>query len=414
MELRVREPPAEGRPHGEGGTVNPYPLSNSRAFLLMEGGPLYRIEKRLGLIRAHTGLTKRRAVFAAALTWLPLFILSALQGRAFGHSVPVSFLRDFSTYSRFLLAIPLLLLAELILGPRIAGAAEHLVTSGVVISPDFERFDHAVKEGLRLRDSVVAEIAIALLTYVVTITVFWETAIHESTWYAIRTNTGVSITWAGWWLILFCVPFQQFLVLRWLWRLFLWFHFLGHIRTLDIQLFPTHPDEAGGIGFVGEAQKFFGIFLFAYSAGATGVIANEVVYDKIPLTHFGPAIAAYVVIAMLLIVGPLAIFSSKLLNAKRVGLRQYGTLATTYTGSFHNKWIRGDNPQQETLLGTSDIQSLADLGNSYAFVERMNALPINPRVLIHLAVAALLPLTPLLLTVMPLKDVLKLLFKVLM
>ena len=31
----------------------------------------------------------------------------------------------------------------------------------------------------------------------------------------------------------------------------------------------------------------------------------------------------------------------------------------------------------EALLGTGDIQSLADLGNSYAFVRRMNLVPMQ-------------------------------------
>jgi len=113
-------------------------------------------------------------------------------------------------------------------------------------------------------------------------------------------------------------------------------------------------------------------------------------------------------------VGPLVLFMGTLLKTKRLGLYQYGTLATTYTGAFHKKWIQHANSEHEPVLGTGDIQSLADLGNSYTFVERMNALPIGPITLIHLVIASLLPMTLLLLTVMPLKDILKLLFKVLL
>jgi len=394
--------------------VDQYAYPNTRPFLLMEGGPLYGIEKRVGLIKANAPLTVRRAIFAAMLTWLPLLILSAIAGTAFGHLVPVPFLRDFSTYTRFLLATPLLLLAELVLGPRIAEAAEHCVISGVVPQKDFAKFDAAIEEGLRLRDSAVAEIIMAVLAYVVSIAAFRGTAVHVSTWYATRTDAGISITLAGWWLLLFCWPLYQFLLLRWLWRLFLWFHFLGKVCRLDLQLFPTHPDGAGGIGFLGEAQRFFGILLFAYSCGVTGVIANEIVYDKLPLKHFAPAIGVYVVFGLLLIMGPLVVFTGKLLVVKRMGFHKYGTLATTYSGSFHRKWILRENPENEPLLGTGDIQSLADLGNSYGFIEQMNALPLNPRTLIHLVVASLLPIVPLLLTVMPLKDLVKLLLKVVM
>ncbi len=385
-----------------------------RPLLLMEGGPLFNIEKRLGLVKQHAPLTKRRAVLAALLTWVPLLILSAIEGRAWGHSVPVTFVRDFSTYSRFLLAVPLLVFAENIIGPRIAQAASHFAQSGVVIEKDFGRFDKLVELGLHARDSIIAEVVLVVLVYVTTIVGFKETAVHVTTWYATHTEAGSSLTLAGWWLLGFCTPLYQFLIYRWLWRLFLWFQFLTRVRNLDLQLFPTHPDQAGGLGFVGDSQRFFGILLFAISIGSTGVLANDIVYDKIPLQSFAPAIGTYVVVALLIMVGPLIVFAGILLKTKRIGLHQYGTLATDYTGSFHRKWIEHQNADNEPLLGTGDIQSLADLGNSFGFIEKMRALPIDLRLLLHLVIATLLPITPLLLTVMPLKDILKLLMKVLM
>jgi hypothetical protein len=394
--------------------VNQNTNQTSHPFLLMEGGPLFNLQKRMGLIKQNAPRVKRRALLAALLTWLPLLILSALQGTAFGHSVPVSFVRDFSAHTRFLLAVPLLVLAETVVGPRIAAAAGHFVRSGVVIEKDFQRFDEIIDGTLKARDSTLAEVALLVLAYVTSIVAFKQTAVHVGTWYGTRTLSGDSLTWAGIWLVGFCIPLYQFLIFRWLWRLFLWFRFLARVRNLDIQLFPTHPDEAAGLGFVGGAQRFFGIILFAFSVGSTGVIAKGVVYDKIPLQNFAPAIATYVAVALIIVVGPLILFTGTLLKAKRVGLMQYGSLATEYTGLFHKKWIERRNPDNEPLLGTNDLQSLADLDNSYTIIEKMKPIPLDPRTLIHLVVASLLPMTPLLLTVMPLKDVLKLLLKVLM
>src|SRR5262249_2715444 len=113
----------------------------------------------------------------------------------------------------------------------------------------------------------------------------------------------------------FCVPLYQFLIYRWLWRLFLWFQFLARVRDLDFRLYPTHPDEAAGLGFVGGAQRFFGIVLFAFSIGSTGVIAKGVVYDKVPLANFYPAIATYVIVALVIVLGPLVLFARTLLRA---------------------------------------------------------------------------------------------------
>lgn len=383
----------------------------TRPLLLVECGPLFELEARIGLIRKDAHQTARRAFLAALFAWFPLLVLSSLRGVAFGHKVLVPFLADFSAWSRFLLTIPLLVLAEIILGSRIANAAEQFVTSGVVDQKDYRQFDRIVEQGLRSRDSKAAEIVIAILAYLVAITGFKLTASSASTWYATQADGTESLTLAGWWLIGFSAPLLHFLMLRWLWRLSVWSRFLGGVRNLDLRLFPTHPDKAAGLGFVGRTQRFFGILLFAISIGVAGVLANEIVYEGYPLRHFAPAIASYVIVGVAVVLSPLAVFFMTLRRAKRRGLNEYGTLATSYTGSFHRKWILANNPDNDPLLGTSDIQSLADLGNSYTFIERMYTVPVDPRVIIHLVVASVLPMTPLLLSVMPLEEIVKLLFK---
>jgi hypothetical protein len=386
-----------------------------RPFHLMEGGPLFRIERRIGLIKANAPFTMRRAILGACFTWLVLLILSALQGTAFSNAVGIPFLRDFSTYSRFLIGVPLLLVAELLLGPRIAEVAKHFLVAGIVREDDFQAFDEDVENSLRLRDSVLAEILIVAFSYLITIFASHRLAIPTSTWYSLPSGSGGFIrTWAGWWLILFCTPLMHFLVLRWLWRIFLWFRFLRKVSKLNLQLFPTHPDQAGGLGFVGEAQRFFALLFFAYSCGITGVVANQILYTHIPLQHFAGSIVAYAVLALVFTAAPLVVFTGKLLMTKREGLLQYGALAGSYSRSFHHKWIGKDNPEDEKLLGSADIQSLADMGNSYEFIEHMKPIPIDPRSLFQLIIAILLPMVTLLLTVMPLKDVAKLLMKLVM
>ena len=395
--------------------IDPHTYPKARPFLLMEGGPFYRIERRVGLIKANTPFTIRRALLAVGLTWFVLLILSALHGDAFGKTVTMPFLYDFSTYSRFLIAVPLFLLAEVVLGPRIADTAEHLLLANIVTESDYSKFDAAVERSLRLRDSAFVEIIIAALAYIVTFTAFQKLAVPISTWYTTPSAAGgFTVTWAGWWLLLFCQPLLQFLLLRWVWRIFLWFRFLSAVSKLNLQLFPTHPDQAGGLGFIGTAQRFFGILFFAYSCSITGVIADEIIYGMVPLQNFAPAIAAYVIFVVLLTSAPLIVFTGKLLATKRIGLLEYGALATSYSGSFHHKWIQGDNPQQQKLLGAPDIQSLADLDHSYEIIEHMKPIPIDPRTLLQLVVLTLLPMAALLLTVMPPKEVLKLLFKVVM
>jgi hypothetical protein len=137
-------------------------------------------------------------------------------------------------------------MAETILGPRLAHAASHFVESGLVLEDDFERFDIAVVKGLRWRDSTFPELILVVLAYLAMALSFVSLANRVSTWLTIRTSSGISFTWAGWWFVLFCIPLFQFLALRWLWRLFLWAQFLWRMNNLNLQLVPTHPDEAGG------------------------------------------------------------------------------------------------------------------------------------------------------------------------
>ncbi len=380
-------------------------------LILTEGGPTYRIEKWLGIIREQSPNIVRRAIFSIFLTWVPLFILCLLQGTAFGTRVAAPFLRDFATYTRFLLALPILLGAETILGPHLAHAAAHFVRSRLVLEDDYKHFDRAVEDGVRWRDSAVAEFVILVVAYFAAWTSVRSMAIEASTWYATHTGTTYTLTLAGWWYVFFCVPLFQFLILRWIWRLFLWGQFLWRMRRLNLQLIPTHPDECAGLGFVGEAHRFFSVILFASFTSFAGVLANAIVYDKTPLSNFAVLIATLITLSVLLVLLPLAVFAPVLLQTKRVGLYQYGSLATEYTSSFQKKWIQTPPPREEPLIGTADIQSLADLGNSYSFIEKMGPMPMDHRTPINLILACLIPMVPLILTMMPLKDLLKMLLK---
>jgi hypothetical protein len=106
------------------------------------------------------------------------------------------------------------------------------------------------------------------------------------------------------------------------------------------------------------------------------------------------------------------LFAPHLAAARRVGLREYGTLAQRYVREFDDKWLRGGAPAGEPLVGSADLQSLADLGNSFEIVQGMSVVPFTRNTAIRLAVITLLPVTPLLLTMVSLEELLKHLLKV--
>src|SRR5215471_11466583 len=137
---------------------------NTNRLSVVEGGPLDRLQVRLGLMTLQKPRILRRAFVFALIAWLPLLILSAPQGVVLTN-VRVPFLYDPSAHVRFLLSVPLLILAEVVIGPRIVAAASHFITSGLIPVEKYQVFDAAVVEGLRLRDSTVAELVILGITY---------------------------------------------------------------------------------------------------------------------------------------------------------------------------------------------------------------------------------------------------------
>ena len=92
-------------------------------------------------------------------------------------------------------------------------------------------------------------------------------------------------------------------------------------------------------------------------------------------------------------------FAPQMAGARRKGLGDYGLLAQRYVEGFRDKWILGHGMDSEELLGTGDIQSLADLGNSYTIVQEMRVVPFSWRDISRLAAVTAAPMVPLLLLV---------------
>jgi hypothetical protein len=380
---------------------------------LVAGGPAHRLQRRLGLIDRESPRVWRRVMLAILLTWVPLLILSALQGMATGQLVAVPFLHDFAAYARYLVAIPLLIVADGI-DRQMAGVAAHFVRAGLVPAARHADYESAVRRSGKLLDSGLAEGCLAALAYVSFAVVYTEFPINSSTWYAFAGGSGHRLTLAGWWYALVGAPLFQFLAWRWLWRLSIWYCFLWRMTRLDLRVIPTHPDRAGGLGFVGEAQRSFWIVVVAVSAAAAGVLANEIVFARVPLLAFKFAIAGYVLVVLLVFLGPLLMFTPRLLTARIESLRNYSALAIDHNQQFDGKWVRGANLASDPLLGAPEISSLADLSAAYGVLDDMKPIPFRLRDAVALAVAALLPMAPLALTVIPLAEILTLLPKLLM
>jgi hypothetical protein len=390
--------------------MTPYPDSTPSPgtlpdFSLVVGGPLYQLYLRTRMARPPLDLLHRRMVIIPLIAWLPLLVLSIVEGSAAGGAVTIPFLHDIEVHARYLVALPLLIAAELMIHLRIRPVVEQFLQRGIVPAEARPRFDAIVASATRLRNSIAVELILLAFVYIVGHYI-WEQqhALSAATWFASVKGSGPRLTWAGSWYAWISIPVFQFILLRWYFRLFVWIRFLWQVSRFDLRLLPAHPDHAGSLGFLGESTTAFAPVLVAQSVLLSGMIAKRIFFEGARLPDFKLEIAGAVGLLLLLVLAPLFAFSGHLARTRRQGINEYGPLASRYVTEFDHKWVRGGAPEGEPLVGSADIQSLADLANSFEVVQTMRLVPFGKEAVIQLVLALVLPIMPLLLTMFPIEE----------
>jgi len=388
--------------------------NQSNHFSLMLGGPLYQFFIRSRLTAYPLNLVKRRVIVISLLTWLPLLLLALLTDKAGGPS-QVAFFHDVEVHVRFLLALPLLLVAELVVHQRIKPIVRQFIERGIIPTQTRQRFEAIIVSAMRLRNSMPIEVLLIILVLTVG-HYLWSSQIilDATTWYATLVDGQRRFTQAGYWYAYISIPIFQFLLLRWYFRIIIWVRFLWQVSRLDLHLLPTHPDRAGGLGFLGGSAAAFMPLLLAQGTLLAGNIANRIFYTGTTLLDFKQEIIAVAVFFLLLVLGPLCVFAPRLAQLKREGLLEYGALASRYVEGFDSKWLRGGAPLDEPLVGTGDIQSLNDLAGSFEVVNSMRSFPFGKTVLLQTTIAGLVPLLPLTLTMISLEEIVQRLLGILL
>src|SRR6476646_5834685 len=295
-------------------------------FSLVLGGPLFQIFRRAYLSGNALELLRRRVLVITMISWLPLLLVSALQGYAIGTTVRLPFLYDLDAHARFLFALPLLLVAELFVHRRMRNVVRQFLERGLIPESDRTRFDRAAASASRLRNSIVAEALLIVFVYGVGVLFLWRenAELDISSWYNPNSDGSLHPSLAGWWFALVSLPLFQFLLFRWYYRLFIWARFLWHVSRLKLDLVPTHPDRAAGLGFLSNVSYAFIPLLLAQGALLAGTMANRILYAGARVIDFKLDIIAAVVVVLLFVLGPLRVFSAQLAQAKRAGRREYG------------------------------------------------------------------------------------------
>lgn len=380
-------------------------LTNESELYLAPGWPAIRLLQGIGVRRKEErpSLPGRIAALVV-VTWVPMCLFALLQGRALGPTPRESFLLDFAVYARLFVGLPILVASDLLVGTRLRAAGLQFVRGEFIRREDVPAFERAVARLARSRDSLTAAIVLVSLAALGawTLTIEAVNGVGTGGWRSVMLPEGHALPYslAALWNHLVAVPVVLFLLYRWLWRILIWTVFLLDVARLDLQLVPTHADKAGGLGFLEVAHESFAGIAFAMGAVISAGAAFRVVYEGAGVASFGFPLVVLVTITQLLFLGPLLVFCPALARSRRRALASYGALVDRYNRAFQGKWL-GETPADERLLGSSDIQSLADMGNSFRFVHEMGITPFGRRAVVQLAFAATVPLVPLLLLVVP-------------
>jgi hypothetical protein len=366
----------------------------SRGELFDGGPPLGRIN------RAVLPSARRRAfqlaVLAAATAWLPLAILTAAQTLVSKDGSFQAFITDYGVLARSLFAVPVLVLADYLVARRLSGIVRHFRDAGLVRGADIERFRHIVDSTRRLRDSPVAEFFVITSAFALALTLAMTVDMQALPQWHRLGDGPYTLSAAGVWHLFVSLPILLLLILGWLWRLTLWTRFLWLLSRLDLCLIPSHPDRTAGLKFVGMSLHSLSLYVCAIGAILAGTIANQVLHDGASVLSFRQTIAGFVVVMLVLVSGPLVLFSDKLLVAMRRGAFEYGAMAREMGRQMEQKWLARDFGEE--ALGASDFSATTDLYSIVANVYTMNIVPVGIKNIAVVVVAALLPFLPVALT----------------
>jgi len=373
-------------------------------FSLVLGGPLYQLMRKARLEDDAAGLVRRRVVVMVLLAWLPLLLLSMAEGHAWGESRSLSFLADIEMHARLLLALPLLVVAEIVVHQRMRPVVRQFVDRGLVGGATLPGFEAAIASAMRLRNSVSAEVGLLLFAIFGGYTLGQHyLTLSVSTWYAAPVDGDFSITAAGYWYLFVSLTAFRFLLFRWYFRLLVWYRFLWQVaRRVPLRLNALHPDGAAGLGFLSGSAFALQPLLLAQTVALSGILAGKILQEGATLPQFKLEIAAWMLFLIVLALAPLTFFVVRLADAKRAAMREYGLLGSRYVAEFRRKWIAGKAAPNENLLGAADIQSLADLSASFDVVRNTSLVPFGRSTIVRLVIVAALPLAPLALTMVPL------------
>jgi hypothetical protein len=368
----------------------------------MRGGPFYRLQQYSHLLDEDQWNIGRRIIFVIAVGWLPLLIMKLLFDR--GNLVP--FLRDYGVNARMFLAIPVLIIGQPLMEAHFRLIVDHVYKVRLLDETGLAKVKRIISEMMRLGDSVFPEIIILLLIAIRTSTAY-QSLVVDSPWMIYRTGNDFHLNMAGWYTVLVTATIFQFLLGLNLWKWLLWTIFAFRFSRLNLRVVATHPDENGGLSFLGMTPLAFAPIAFATTLVIGATFRREILHHSAHLKDFMLPGIVLVAIFAILALGPLVFFVPRLAKVRRRGILDYAVLGQLQSTDFHDKWVVHRADHEAEFMGAPEISTLCDYGSAYQNVENMKPFPTDRGALAGLAIAILIAALPTVIAQIPLVVILK-------
>ena len=374
------------------------------ALSLVRGDALLRAQRASGFAPKQGLGVARRALALALLGWAPIAVWALLRSRALPGAVDEPLFQHFGIHVRCLIAIPLFVIAEGVAHGITLRLLPHFVHSGLVAEGERERFREVLRGVARLRDTTLPWVGIGGLVLAWVLLSPSPGATHELVWAGEPASGGFGF--GAFWFAWVARPLFAVLLLGWLWRLILVFVLCLRLSRLDLALVPTHPDGAGGLGFLDGLPMAFSPVVFGISAVLASRWAHDVLFHGVHVGSLRMPMIAFGVVMLVLFLAPLLPWQRSLAAAKRRAELEYGALVAEHGRLVRRRWILREPLGDEPILSAPEIGPVADTLPLYESARKMRTLPLGRRSLLAILVPAALPMLAVLALEIPVKDLL--------
>jgi hypothetical protein len=376
---------------------------------LVRGGPVWGLQRLFGLLGPDGLPTWSGAAKLTAFCWLPMCLLAGLDSRNWTLVYDHGFFSDLDVYSRYLLAVFILMITDRTTDHRLNNLLVTFEKTGIISSDMHAGYMRQIARGDRLTSSAVAETIIVLSAVAMSAIASYFVINNDlEHWSTAMPGLSIILSPAGWWRTLVSNPIYYVLTFRWLWRLIAWTVLMKDITGLPLKLVATHPDKAGGLGFLTIFPAMFLPLIFSLSlVFATGNL-QIILVEGGQVIDLEYAVFGWLTLVFIFFVGPLGVFTPQLLQLKERAILDYGTLAASTNRAAETQLL--DQFANGQAVDKDAVSLIADITTCLETIKALKPVPVEFFALIPLIVSALLPLLAVAATRFPIGDLLWSLF----